>query len=188
MLGWILAACLSPSPVVEAPLVIDGASIEYYEVYGATLSALSISSAHNAPATGTLRQRGSTTWDIRWRYAWNSDRDCDLSRSAVDTEITVTLPHWEPDPAADLETRTEWSRYVHALAEHERGHVALVHEHAARVRPALRAATCATADGAAQAVLDELRAAHSRYDEQTENGRKQGASLASPRDPAGVAK
>lgn len=184
MLVWLTAACTNlpedPLPIDEAfdgHFTFEGTSVEYYEVYGEDRDSLKASLAREAPSLGAARHRAYTTWDIRWQYGWRED-SCDLSQPQIFADITVTLPHWGSEGRADLRTRAEWQRYVFALAEHERGHVEIIRAHLPEIRAAIRAATCQTADDAGHAVLDALRAANARYDEETRSGHTQGASFA----------
>jgi predicted secreted Zn-dependent protease len=134
-----------------------------------------LSLARQAPAEGNMRRRGSTRWEIHWTVDRRSDDVCDLATAAVTRRLTVVLPHWDPEPDTDPGLLADWERYVRAVADHERGHVELLVAGADRIPPAIRAATCATADAVGHAVLDELRAENAAYDRDTNHGRNQGA-------------
>ena len=162
-------------PAFDGRFAFDGAETAYYAVSGRDRGELMVSLSLKAPADGNVRQRGSTRWDIHWTVDRRSDDVCDLATASVTRRLTVVLPHWDPDRNTDPGLVADWERYVRALADHERGHVALLIAGADRIPPAIRAATCSTADAVGQATLDEVRAANAAYDRDTNHGRNQGA-------------
>jgi len=98
-----------------------------------------------------------------------------LSAAVVTDDIQVILPRWNPPADASPALVARWNEYVHRLAEHEQGHVDFVVASLPRVEAAIRAATCDTAEAAAQAALVPIRQHDVDYDAATQHGATQGA-------------
>jgi predicted secreted Zn-dependent protease len=115
------------------------------------------------------------SWYINWRWPTAGDGSCELSSATVSVTNTVTSPVWTPPPGVYPALVAAWSRYMLALATHEKGHVDLVIAGVPSVLDALHKATCGSANSAANAVLDQIRQRNADYDAATNHGATQGA-------------
>ena len=154
-----------------------------YPVEGATETALLRSLLARGPRTDGGVFFGLTTaeTDLHYRTV-PSAAGCALADVAVDLEVTVTLPDWEPPPDAPPALRRDWGRFLDALRRHEDGHRRIAVEGAEVLHAAvagLRRPTCeaATADGRRRVARFQVEAAaaHRRFDDETGHGRTQGA-------------
>ena len=89
--------------------------------------------------------------------------------------VDVRLPHWVRPVEAPADVVPPWDAYQRALILHEQGHVDRAGAALPTVEDAIRTATCATAEGAAQAAVEELQDDQDAYDAATDHGRTQGA-------------
>lgn len=155
---------------------IPGTTITYYEIDGDSEDVLRDQLNHLAPV-GLDGYPGDavTNWYIRWNWPGYGTADCDLSQATASYEIEVVFPRWTPPQDASPELVAKWNAYVHALAEHEQGHVDYVVVHYLDVLEAIQGAGCLTADGAAQAALEPIRQHDRDYDAETDHGATQGA-------------
>jgi predicted secreted Zn-dependent protease len=185
-LGLVSVACgLSPSTSTEAApgetiyAQVSNAAMVYYEVSGSTAAELRTQLNQQSPVDWLdgLHYDARTDWYVSWTWPGYGSNDCDLSMATVDYEITVTLPHWKPAADVDPKLIEQWNRYLQNLAMHEQGHVDPIVKNNSRVLEAIQGATCATADQAAQDVLNTFRLADIEYDEQTRHGETQGAKF-----------
>jgi predicted secreted Zn-dependent protease len=153
------------------PVTFPHATVQPYEVGGATESDI----------RGQLNARGPngydayTKWTVHWNWPGQGTANCRLQDAAVSYEITVTFPRWTPTAPAAPELVAKWNGYLYALSLHENGHVNNVVSHFPAVVAAIKGGTCLSAEAAAQAVLQQMRAYDSQYDDNTDHGRTQGA-------------
>jgi len=170
-----LAEPTAASPQVEE-IVIPHATITYYDIFGSTESELRA----QLDVLGPVDYQGykgdaNTKWFIGWNWPGYGSSSCDLSQASVSYEIEVTLPRWQPPAEASPALVAKWAAYIHALAEHEKGHVDNIVNSYPTVADAIMQATCDTADAAASAALDPIRQRDADYDNETSHGATQGA-------------
>ncbi len=127
---------------------------------------------------------GFTRWKIDWSFTTaSSDSDCRLQSLQLKTDITITIPKWTPPDDASDRLKQRWSAYALALLAHEEGHKKIVLAAAKEVRRRLNelkaARTCdeldATIKREATRIVESCEKRGKLYDEQTTNGRSQGA-------------
>lgn len=164
----------APTPVLEVD--IPDAKVHYYTIYGDTQEKLRAQLDFKAPV-GFDGYRGDATtyWYISWNWPGYGRSNCQLERARVSLDVSVTFPRWKPPPSAPPELIEKWNRYVLALAQHEANHVKNVVTLAPKVNDAIQAATCQTAEAAAQQVLNEIRHGDAQYDARTNHGETEGA-------------
>ena len=156
---------------------IDNATMVFYEISGSTADELREQMNQKGPvdSASRLRYDARTNWYVSWTWPGYGESQCDLSQASVSYDIKVTAPHWEPAPDADPDLVDRWNNYMNSLAVHEQGHVDNIVNNYLQVRDAIRDATCATAEQAAQEVLDQFRQFDTDYDLETVHGKTQGA-------------
>jgi predicted secreted Zn-dependent protease len=176
----LLAACASapaatsrdgrPLPTLF-PVTFPHATVQLYDVHGSTESEIRT----QLSALGPGGYDAYTKWYVRWNWPGQGTANCRLPEAEVSYDITVTFPRWTPTEQATPELVAKWNGYLYALALHENGHVSNVVEHYPAVVAAIKGSTCLAAEGAAQAVLQEMRQFDTQYDHDTDHGRTQGA-------------
>jgi predicted secreted Zn-dependent protease len=167
-------------PPGAAPTVIVGAvpnaTMQYYDLTGTSVAQLRASMDAQGPVDSSGRRNDAfTTWNIDWTWPLTGDGACILSGATITDTITVTFPRWLPTTAAPASLIVRWNTYESALVTHESGHVSFVVATAADVLAAIKGATCATAEAAAQAVVTRIRQHDVDYDTETDHGATQGA-------------
>lgn len=150
--------------------------MQYYDVTGTTASELRASMTAQGTVDAAGRHNDAfTMWNIDWTWPLNPDRSCVLAHATITATITVTFPRWLASAGASPSLIVEWNTYQRALVEHEGGHVSFVTATANDVLAAIQAASCDTAEGAAQAVVARIRQHDLDYDAETNHGFTQGA-------------
>jgi predicted secreted Zn-dependent protease len=153
------------------PVTFPHATAEFYDVSGSTESQIRA----ELSARGPGGYDAYTKWYVRWNWPGQGTATCRLQDAEVSYEVTVTFPRWTPTEQATPELVKKWNGYLYALALHENGHVTNVVSHYPAIVAAIKSSTCLSAESAAQAVLQQMRAYDSQYDANTDHGRTQGA-------------
>jgi predicted secreted Zn-dependent protease len=166
----------TPAPPTIEPIDIPNAAIVYYDISGSTESELRAQLDALGP-TGYDGYKGdaTTNWFISWDWPGYGNSVCDLSAATVSLTVEVTFPRWTPPEDAGTDLVDRWAGYTRRLAEHERGHVDFVAANYESVTDAIKAATCETAEAAAQEALASIRQHDTDYDAETDHGATQGA-------------
>jgi predicted secreted Zn-dependent protease len=177
----LLAACGIPSAPVAVPVMVESVSIPnatvvYYDVVGSTEADLRAQLDALGPrGYDGYKGDATTQWNISWHWPSNSDGSCRLTETVVSCEIKVIFPRWRPPSNVSPALAAKWARYIHALAEHEKGHVDFVVANIPIVESAIKGATCQTANAAGEAALAVIRKHDIDYDAATQHGVTQGA-------------
>ncbi len=189
-LGWLHVVWCGVIAVLSPALASAQNSVHwttnYYSVSGATLGEIQQSLSRNRPWKDRSALDGLTEWRIQWRFqVTSSPGECRLSSFTTATTITMTLPRWLRPTNAALEVATNWGRYIVALGQHEAGHaqigLAAAAEQQRRVPALAPDGNCEALkqriNELAQRIVDDHGRRDREYDEQTEHGVKQGATL-----------
>jgi predicted secreted Zn-dependent protease len=169
-----VAAAQAPSP--PASFRVARATMVYYAVGGTTPDQIRAGLNARAPASPDgFRGDAFTRWSFRWSWPGYGTGNCRLSQATVTLRVDVSFPRWTHPKAASAATAAAWARYARALARHEQGHVDFAVAHRAAVLRAIRGASCATAQAAAQKQLTVIRRHDVTYDAATRHGATQGA-------------
>ena len=165
------------APRTEAPAVRN-ATIVYYKVAGATAPQLLEQLTAFGPVSDEgYRGHALTRWWVSWRWPVPADGSCRLEEAVVAQRITVTFPRWTPPATATPALIARWNAYARALAAHEQGHVDFVVAHVPAILAAIKEATCATANAAAERAAAAIDQHDRAYDAATGHGVTQGASF-----------
>ena len=156
---------------------ITDVTMIYYEITGSTANELREEMNKLGPLdlTDGLCYDARTDWYVSWTWPGYGKSECDLSKTNVNYDIKVTVPVWKPKSDIDPALVDRWNHYMNSLALHEQGHVDIIVDHYLKVKDAIQAATCDTAEQAAQEVSEELRSLNEVYDRETQHGNLQGA-------------
>jgi predicted secreted Zn-dependent protease len=171
----LAAAFAAPAPAAPGSPRVAHATMRYYAVGGTTPAQIRARLNARAPASPDgYHGDAFTRWSFHWSWP-GSGNGCRLDQAGVKLQIVVSFPRWTHPAAASPAVAAAWARYVRALARHEQGHVDFVVAHSPAVLRAIKGATCATADAAAQRQLDVIRRHDVSYDAATRHGATQGA-------------
>ena len=158
----------------------------YYTVTGATLPEIRQSIRQNRPWKERFDLDGMTEWRVTWQFnVTPAEHGCRCSSFGTQTAITVTMPRWITPTNAPDAVKQIWQKYAVALAQHEAGHAAIALAAAADVRKRVQeAGEGIDCDGLTKRindlgrqVIEEHRKRDKDYDEQTQHGATEGASL-----------
>jgi predicted secreted Zn-dependent protease len=177
VLALALAAALAPAALAASggPRVAH-ATMRYYAVGGTTAAQIRASLNARAPASPDgFEGDAFTLWNFRWSWPGDGSGSCDLAKATVTLRIVVSFPRWTHPAGAPAALASDWERYTRALVRHEQGHVDYAVARDPFVLRAIRRATCSTADAAARAQLNLIRAHDVAYDARTRHGATQGA-------------
>lgn len=155
----------------------------YYRIEGATTAALQAGLEQIGRPTTGGGGYGYTQTEHRWHYRFApSGNGCRATAVAVESDIRITLPQWEPPAGAPAQLIVEWRRFHRALAQHEEGHAAIGVSAAQVIAARLWAVSIPScthfpraADQVAQDDIQAEHQAHQAYDSQTRHGATQGA-------------
>ncbi|HEX7953263.1 MAG TPA: DUF922 domain-containing protein [Burkholderiales bacterium] len=181
----LVLVALAPLPVAGEPLVRLQTS--YYYIDGPSATVLAAQLDQMGPAgSGGVRYAGRTRWDIDWKFRHEQKGTvCSMTQVAVAVGIAQTMPKWRGESKGAPALKALWSRFIGALQRHENGHK----EHGLQAGREIEAAVLATrpasncedlaasANAAAQAIIDKYKRLDEEYDRTTNHGRDQGATL-----------
>jgi len=176
----LLAACKVPSVSVAEPVTVESVSIPnatvvYYDIAGSTEADLRAQLDALGPRGDDGYKGDATTrWNISWHWPSNSDGSCRLAETVVSYEIKVIFPRWQPPSNVSQALVAKWSRYILALAKHEKEHVDFVMANMPMVENAIKGSTCQMANAAGEAALAVIRKYDIDYDAATRHGATQG--------------
>jgi predicted secreted Zn-dependent protease len=179
LLACSLLTAVQPTPVPEIASIFGddpNLTVTTYEVRGSTAADLRHQMDIHGPVDPDgYRGDALTTWYINWNWPGYGTPLCSLDEAYTSYTITVSFPHWSPPSDAPAGLAEKWDAFTLALARHERQHVDNLLAKYPAVLPAIQAATCLTAEDAARAIVDEIRAEDLAIDERTNHGLNDGA-------------
>jgi predicted secreted Zn-dependent protease len=150
-----------------------------YQISGKTLLDLHAAMGRSGPRG----EDSNTHWRVTWHYEYAGYGPCRINSLDVTVELRATMPRWTNPVGASLELVHDWNRFIRAVIRHEDGHARLAVEAAHRVIDRLSEfeAPCegfiGPADSVANSIIDEMVKKQRSYDERTDDGATQGASL-----------
>ena len=122
---------------------------------------------------------GRTRSEFEMRLDLDRDKDeCSIRGLSLTLQLIVTLPQWQPGPAASHDVRTQWNDSLARLVRHEEGH----RQHAVDVANELHRSLsglpsqgeCARiqrkADDLLRRAVSKLRLRGMLYDQRTDHG------------------
>lgn len=157
---------------------------ETYDVDGLDASGIRSQLNQRGPLSSGQRFDARTEWNVHWRFDFEQIAEgCRATRTRVDADVVVTLPHWRQPAQAEADLVGRWERYLAALDNHEDGHRAIGFAAADEIQATLAdlppGPTCAQAEQRANRAGYDIVARHNRrdeqYDKETNHGATQGA-------------
>lgn len=156
--------------------------VNRYPIVGSTAAALRQQMNQLGPGDFD----GYTQWYVRWNYRFQTTAyGCRLTQPQVNTDVTITLPVWQPPPIASPQLVQRWQRYLTALEAHENNHkrhgLSAGNEILARLRTLPASRTCqqleTIANNSAHAIIRKYNQADLAYDRRTNHGVFEGAKF-----------
>jgi predicted secreted Zn-dependent protease len=165
----------------------DSFRVENFSIRGATARELRDELKRLGPVGETgIRGDGYTEYRIAWKFSMRlKDGVCRADNVAVDLDVTMQLPSWDPPAGVAPELIATWDRFSDLLREHEDGHhrlaIAAAREVRRKLRARAKASSCedlkAKLNDRANQVLREYRERQQEYDLETDYGRAQGTGV-----------
>lgn len=181
--GWLCLGALLLALFPALAAAGDSFRVEYFTIRGATAGDLRADLKRLGPVGETgVRGDAYTEYRIAWKFSMNfNDGSCRARDAAVDLDVKMLLPRWEPPPEVTPELVQTWDRFSAVLREHEDGHHRIAVAAAKEVRRKLGKRTRATScealkrklDDTVNSVLREYRKKQAAFDADTDFGRKQ---------------
>ena len=187
------AAAPTPTPRPSAPpkIPVIGASffgsatkVVTYQVSGSTMTQIINSIESNGPTSDWLHARaeGLTSAVPRYRFVFSQVAGhCKIvttAKPAIIFTFTITLPSWTRPKNVDPATVRWWAGELLRVATHERHHVDIYRDGAARMTSALATSTCANVSEHLGAIVRDIDAKQCEFDLR-EYGAALGLTLAS---------
>ena len=154
-------------------------STKYFDITGSSAAELhrSLRRAHSS-------FNALTKWHARTNYTWKViGKQCKLTNVTVTLRLDVLLPRLKPGTKLSPDVQKRWDRFAAAIVVHEAGHVKLYKSAASELDRKLSSfsSPCRTvehdAGGIDRAGFDRMQKINDEYDERTDGGTRQGATL-----------
>lgn len=175
----LIMSCLIFSTTLYA-LNMPGVRYDYYPVKGKTYQAL----LDDLNRYGPGENHALVSWHVDWSYGFKKDfNTCALINIQVDKTVVVNFPYWEDKPKQQTPLGKEWDRYIKALNEHEKGHIAYATAVQVKIQKALAALPpmkgCMLmgnkANKTAHKILQQSIEAEKQFDKRSKHGKDIGA-------------
>ena len=148
---------------------IAGVTVKYFSITGDTPDALT-----EADETASTQAcKGDSLACFNDSYRWSFVRLIDMASGvcvvkSVDltASYSITLPNWTGPARVPAALVAWWKLVMDHIVWHESQHLAIALEYAPKIEAALQSSSCAGLNAAAQAVIDDLRAAQNVFDAQ----------------------
>lgn len=160
-------------------------SVDRYSIRGAHEADLRREMSAKGPKGGDSRRFDAyTRWNITWRYSYRQDGgQCSIDAVTTGIKVTMTLPEWGDESAAQDRLRKRWPEYIAALTGHENGHRKNGLDAAREIDRGIAALpsqpNCGALGAAANALGNQIIRKYNErdldYDRSTDHGRNQGA-------------
>jgi predicted secreted Zn-dependent protease len=171
-------------PTIQASFFGSGAALVNYTVSGSTISQIVGSIRAHGPWSEWIHARAEALTKAVPKYRFDlvgASGSCRIdvnAKPAVVFTFTITLPKWSRPKAADSATVRWWAGELLRVATHERHHVDIYRDGAARMTDAVANSTCATLPGRLAAIVKDIDTQQCEFDLK-EYGAALGLSLSS---------
>ena len=179
----------NPDPLLittDAPGIKKNSEEYYYEIFGSSISDLSNQLYDCGPKYDGDSFAGLTTDYINWAYLlkFTTNGSCRVDNLAVGVNVRIYYPKWEAGERATEEVKTRWNEMLSSLTVHEQGHQQIDYDGAQKIFNSISALTglsCnnleETVKTETQKIIDEITQNNKNYDNETNHGETQGATL-----------
>ena len=184
-----LAQCIGePFDIVAAYKQLEhseaSVKVKHFKVTGKIDKELRASLDKNGPIdVYGKRVDALTKWLITWHWPGAETGNPDFSKSKPALDLSVIIPCWLEFNKAAPTLQRRWVKFVNALVEHEKGHIAIARENFELPAKAVQQAahdptlTARSANRIAQVELEKIRQLDIKYDKETEHGKKFGVKF-----------
>lgn len=157
-----------------------------YDLQGNSIQALLAEKNEKGPLDNGKRFFAHTHWELHWNYRYEQKGGSFvITTLSVTADIHYTMPRRIPPTGEPDRVAQPWARFIGALNTHEQGHAENGAQHGKALyallrKPRVFASAQELKDFVATEgakCLAEAKAADVEYDERTEHGEKQGATL-----------
>lgn len=193
---WPIAGCYRNAARLDVgpvpPGVTVNATIQYYDVTGASLAEVRREMAMQGPRADGRRWSAATSSHFKWtfRYGQPTPSVCELKHVRVAVETVVQYPRWSPSAEPDSALMEWWRQFNAGLVEHERGHAVLAVKVAGEIARELEGKShvrCdrlgSEANAIAQRMVRQNQARQAAYDTETRHGATQIQQAGRLREP-----
>lgn len=161
----------------------------YYKINGTTADQLRAQMNMQGPLDHDKQVDGKTSWYVKWSYQWRYDspsqNPCYVTSVKVTADVTYLVPEWVNQNQGTPELQTKWNNFSKSLLAHEQDHGKNGKLAATEIEKALKGiqpqSSCKALqdklEGAAKKILSDHNAWDTKYDIDTDHGKKQGANF-----------
>lgn len=158
----------------------------YYQIYGRTVNDLKNQLFDCGPKYDNNSFAGMTTDYINWAYMlkFNADGTCKVSDLAVGVNVRIYYPKWEIEEKTNEQVINSFNLMLSSLKIHEEGHKQIDFDGAEKIYNRLNVLSSQSCTGLEELVknetdkiVEEISQDNLKYDEQTNHGETQGATL-----------
>lgn len=154
----------------------------HYDISGVTLADLKKEMLQVGPTDSQgIKRYSMVSWKIAWQWPSQTNGLPDLANKIVSPEIVLTLPKWVNEKDAVSYDVARWSALLEAMNQHERVHLSNacaalgeVEEFLEVSQDSVPALTAHELNNKIDQIVRHFRNKDYAYDEQTQNGRKEG--------------
>lgn len=158
----------------------------YYEIFGNNISDLSGQLHTCGPKTGGESFAGITLDYINWSYLMKFDADgsCRVDSATAGVNVRIYYPKWDAREKASASTIDRWDNMISSLRLHEEGHRQIDYDGGRELLNTISTITGTSCDEVQQKVnsqtklvTDKISERNEEYDNKTNHGESQGATL-----------
>ena len=157
-------------PVISGSFFGSGAKVVSYQVSGSSIAQIVASIRVNGPWSDWLHARAEAVTKAVPKYRFTLAETAGVchivttARPAVIFVYTITLPGWNRPKTADAATVRWWAGELLRVATHERHHVEIYRDGAARMTDAVAHSTCGSVSGKIAAIVRDIDTQQCQFD------------------------
>lgn len=157
-------------PVIGGSFYGSGAKVVSYDVVGSSMTQIIASIRANGPWSDWLHSRAEAVTKAVPKYRFTLTETAGVchivttARPAVIFTYTITLPGWSRPKTADAATVRWWAGELLRVATHERHHVEIYRDGAARMTDAVAHSTCGNVSGKIAAIVKDIDTRQCQFD------------------------
>ena len=185
-----LACVSSRGDVLPVEGIHPTAHTKFYDITGQTVQQLVARMNEAGPVeTDGKHYFARTDWTLKWQYRYETRAGrLVLTVVSLTVDANYSLPRKQPPAAGNDRMAAEWTRFLAAVALHERGHAENAMRHAKQLYATLRQQRTfankeeleAFVNARGNQCIADASAEDLEYDKNTKHGDTQGATLREP--------
>ena len=158
-------------PLPSFPVSVDGATVDYFSVYGSTQAQLIGSIQANAPSACDPGAIGC----LRDTFSWNSttrteNGKCKVTSVSMTATYVISLPRWDGPARVPGRLATWFKKTLDWIVAHEKEHMAIAEAFVPTLKAVVLASPCdqASAEANANKAIEQLTAQQDALDARTD--------------------